>query len=142
MKCARESHELPGVRRRPKHILLRLLLRHSHTDCLLQKTRMVDWYRRHLAKLGLARLSIVRHTRLEGGRKVGGACKGRRTSIRILSHIFFLNLCVDRITLPNNKGSSATEAFNYDIKRPMHDCMHIAQAVWQEGSFFSSECGD
>ena len=88
MKCAGECQQLPGVGWRPKDFLR--LLRHSHTDCLLQKTR-VDRYRRHLTKLVLARLRlIVRHTRLEGGRKVGSSCKGRRTSIRVLSH-FFLN---------------------------------------------------
>ena len=89
MKCAGESQQLTGVRWRTKHFL-RLLRRHSHTDCLLQKTR-VHWYRRHLPKLVLTRLSIIRHTRLEGGREEGRACKGRRTSVRILSHFFLLN---------------------------------------------------
>ena len=89
MKGAGESQQLTGVRWWTKHIL-RLLRRHSHTDCLLQETR-VHWYRRHLPKLVLTRLSIIRHTRLEGGREEGRACKGRRTSVGILSHFFLLN---------------------------------------------------
>ena len=109
MKCARECQQLPGVRWRPKHFLR--LLRHSHTDRLLQKTRM-HWYRRHLAKLVLARLGIVRHTRLEGGRKVGGACKGRRTSVRVLSHFFLLN-CVwtDSLFFKRRHKDSSAMAF-------------------------------
>ena len=105
MKGAGESQQLTGVRWWTKHIL-RLLRRHSHTDCLLQETR-VHWYRRHLPKLGLARLGIIRHTRLEGGRKEGRARKGRRTSVGILSH-FSTTHRQDRITFPIKQQTSKT----------------------------------
>ena len=135
MKCAGESQQLAGIRWWPKDILR--MWRHSHTDCLLQKTR-VHWDRRHLPKLVVARLGIIRDTRLEGRRKEGRACcKGRRTSVRILSHFFLLN-CVWTESLfrtADVKDSSAIVAFlYYDINPYM--IAHDAEAVWQE-IFFS-----